>query len=90
MNYSELLKESITAVDLSLSQICRRLKAHGLNTNKTHLSKLQNGKLPPAGDKLNEALAKVLEIDPLDLKAAAYSEKIPADVLEHIFKKKSA
>jgi transcriptional regulator with XRE-family HTH domain len=79
-----LLKKSIAAADLSLSQICRRLKIHGLNTNKTHLSKLQNGKLPPAGDKLNEALAQVLEIDPIDLKTAAYKEKIPPEILEKL------
>ncbi|MER2107439.1 MAG: hypothetical protein ABS949_10920 [Solibacillus sp.] len=56
--------------------------------DKSYLSKLQNNKIPPASDKVNEAIANLLCIDPLELKAAAYVEKIPNDVLEKILNKK--
>lgn len=84
MKYAEILREAIAKSDLSLSQIARRLNPHGLKTNKATLSKLQNAKLPPAGDKLNAALAIVLEIDPVELKTAAYRDKIPPEVLEKL------
>lgn len=84
MNYSDILREAIERADLTLAQISRRLQAYGLKTNKAQLSKLQNGKMPPAGDKLNEALADLLNIDPIEFKAAAYREKIPAEVLEKL------
>lgn len=90
MVYSTILKNAISKIDLSLTQICNRLESYGLKTNKAHLSKLQNGKLPPAGDRLNEALAIVLGIDPVVLKTAAYKEKIPADVLEKLKETNSA
>lgn len=82
MKYSTMLKTAINKADLTLSQISCQLDAHGLRATKSYLSKLQNGKLPPAGDKLNESLALILGLDPVELKAAAYKEKIPKDVLE--------
>jgi transcriptional regulator with XRE-family HTH domain len=81
MRYADLLKESITKADLSLPQISRRLKKCGTSADKVYLSKLQNGKLPPARDKLNDALAEVLGINPIEFKAAAYAEKIPPEIL---------
>ncbi|MFF2016208.1 XRE family transcriptional regulator [Paenibacillus sp. NPDC058177] len=82
--YSLILKESIKGKKVSLSKLTALIKEHGVNTNKAYISKLQNGKLPPAGDKLNNALATALEIDPAKLKAAAYIEKIPTDVLKEL------
>ncbi|GGF72314.1 hypothetical protein GCM10010912_16790 [Paenibacillus albidus] len=84
MKYSTLLKNSINKECLTLGEIEEKLKDSGQKTNKAYISKLQNGKLPPAGDKLNDALAAVLNIDPVELKAAAYREKISSDVLERI------
>jgi transcriptional regulator with XRE-family HTH domain len=86
MNYSEILKSAISNTQLSLSQICKQLNEFGPKIEKGYLSKLQNGKIPPAGDKLNEVLSVVLDIDPLELKTAAYREKIPADVLKNLLK----
>ncbi|WP_374993162.1 helix-turn-helix domain-containing protein [Brevibacillus agri] len=84
LKYAEMLRNAVSNADLSLAQISRRLKQHGFNTDKAYLSRLQNGKIAPASDVLNEALAEVLNIDPVELKAAAYREKIPADVLEKL------
>lgn len=84
MRYTEILKANIMASDLSLSQIARRLEKNGINIDKSYLSKLQNGKIPPAGERINDAIAEVLGIDKLELKVAAYREKIPPDVLEKL------
>lgn len=84
MSYIEILRKSINASDLSLSQIARRLEKKGVNIDKSYLSKLQNGKIAPAGEKINDAIAEVLGIDKLELKVAAYREKIPQDVLEKL------
>ncbi|RJX40961.1 hypothetical protein D3P09_02785 [Paenibacillus pinisoli] len=40
-----------------------------------------NGKASPASDNVNNALAKVLGINSIELKKAAYREKIPVDLL---------
>ena len=72
------------ASGLSLSQIARRLEKNGINIDKSYLSKLQNGKITPAGERINDAIAEVLGIDKLELKVAAYREKIPKDVLEKL------
>jgi repressor LexA len=84
MTYADIFKRHIQKSGLSLSQVCSLLHEKGLKTEKSYLSKLQNGKLPPGGDRLNNALAEVLEIDPIELKAAAYREKIPKEVLDHL------
>ncbi|SDC48100.1 MULTISPECIES: helix-turn-helix transcriptional regulator [unclassified Paenibacillus] len=76
-SYSELLKTYIENSGLTLSQLEIRLREAGLATNKTYISKLQNGKLPPAGDEINRALAEVLESDAEELILAAYAEKAP-------------
>ncbi|ASA25391.1 transcriptional regulator [Paenibacillus donghaensis] len=82
--YTEKLQQYIRDSKLSLSQICKLLQSKGLKTEKSYLSKLQNGKLAPASDMMNKALAEVLSVDPVELMAAAYREKIPAEVLERI------
>ncbi|UFU00334.1 XRE family transcriptional regulator [Radiobacillus kanasensis] len=89
MCYSDVLKKSISRSKMSLSEISLRLQKLGLKTNKAYLSKLQNGKIPPAGDKLNDGLALILNLDPVELKSAAYREKIPKEVLENLLKDKS-
>lgn len=84
VSYTEILQKSINASDLSLSQIARRLEKKGVSIDKSYLSKLQNGKIAPAGERINDAIAEVLGIDKLELKVAAYREKIPQDVLEKL------
>lgn len=84
MKYSDLLRSAIERADLTLPQICRRVALLGQNINKSYLSKLQTGHAQPARDAINESLAEVLAIDPLDLRTAAYLERIPSDVVERI------
>lgn len=84
LKYSEVLRDGIKKADLSLAQICRRLKSNDVSTNKSYLSKLQSGKCPPASDKLSLALADLLQIDQVDLLTSAYLEKLPPEVIKRI------
>ncbi|MFP3786688.1 hypothetical protein, partial [Burkholderia sp. SIMBA_024] len=60
-----------------MSQIESKLREKGLATNKAYISKLQNGKLPPAGDEINKALAEVLNGDEEELILSSYAERAP-------------
>jgi transcriptional regulator with XRE-family HTH domain len=74
--YSIILSEAIEKSGLKLTKI-----GELVGVSQEYISRLQNGKSAPAADKVNEALAGVLNIDPLEIKAAAYREKIPNEVL---------
>lgn len=82
--YRTMLKEAVKRSRLSLQQIEDNLNRLGAKTNKAYISKLQNGRLRPPNDTINEAIAEVLNIDPTDLKAAAYLTKIEPDVINRI------
>ncbi|OIJ17072.1 hypothetical protein BKP37_00595 [Anaerobacillus alkalilacustris] len=84
-NYSDILAQAIIESGLKLQKIAEIIEKNtGSRPTIEYLSRLKNGRIPPAGDKLNEALAVAVGIDPLDLKVAAYREKIPGDVLEKL------
>ncbi|WMT41189.1 helix-turn-helix transcriptional regulator [Paenibacillus sp. D2_2] len=87
LSYSELLKKYIENSELSLSQIEVKLREKGLSTNKAYISKLQNGKLPPAGDEINKALAEVLGGDEEELILVSYAEKAPIlkEIIDKLF-----
>lgn len=88
-SYSDLLSESINNSGLKLQKIIDLIfEKDNIKFSKEYISRLKNGKIPPASDTLNEALASVLNIDPLQLKVAAYLEKIPSDVLDHLSERK--
>jgi hypothetical protein len=82
LNYADLLSSYISKSNMSLTQITDALKEKGYSSHKGYISKLQNGKLPPAGDDLNRALAEVTGGDPQKLIWAAHLEKIPKDMKE--------
>jgi transcriptional regulator with XRE-family HTH domain len=85
VKYAEILLKAINDSGLKLNKIAELIEdITGSKPTKEYLSRLQNGRTPPAGDELNNALAKVLGIDPLELKVAAYREKIPSEVLEKL------
>jgi|GEM_PF-2307446 len=84
MNYSELLSSYIKESNMSLSAISDKLKEKGFSTDKGYLSKLQNGKIPPAGEKLNLALADILNGNATRLEFLAYIEKAPDDLIKSI------
>ena len=83
--YSMKLAKAIDESGLKLIKIAERAgKICGSAPSVAYLSRVQNGKTSPASDSLNDALAEVLGIDPIELKIAAYREKLPADVLEKL------
>jgi hypothetical protein len=84
MNYQTLLKQAIEKKGWSLTQITFRLAKKDICIDKSVLSKLQNGKLPPARDEVNIALAEILEIDIVPFRLAAAKELLPTSLFELI------
>ncbi len=84
MDYQTLLKRGITKKGLSLTQISFRLAKKDICLDKSILSKLQNGKIPPAKDEINIALAEILDIDTNQFRLAAAKEILPRELFELI------
>ncbi|MEK5176327.1 XRE family transcriptional regulator [Heyndrickxia sp. FSL W8-0496] len=84
MDYQTLLKRGITKKGLSLTQISFRLAKKDICLDKSILSKLQNGKIPPAKDEINIALAEILDIDINQFRLAAAKEILPRELFELI------
>ncbi|MNL14345.1 hypothetical protein D3C87_1352800 [compost metagenome] len=86
MTYSSMLKRAIEKKKYSLTQVCFQLAKRDVWLDKASLSKIQNGKLPPAKDETNKVLAEILDIDSTKLRVAAIREIIPDDLIELIKK----
>lgn len=84
MDYKTLLRRAIEKKGLSLTQISFRLAKKDICIDKSILSKLQNGKLPPARDEVNIALAEILEIDVNQFRLAAAKEILPKSLFNLI------
>lgn len=77
MNYAEILKKYIKESKMTLDEISEEIEKRGLTATKQYLSKLQNGKTPPASEKMNKVLAEVTGGDEDKLNWYAYVEKAP-------------
>jgi ribosome-binding protein aMBF1 (putative translation factor) len=84
MDYQTLLKKGIEKKNMSLTQLSFRLAKKDICLDKSILSKLQNGKLPPAKDGVNIALAEILEIDIDQFRLAAAREILPKSLFNLI------
>lgn len=84
MSYATLLAQGIEQRGLSLSQTCLKLAQKGIWMDRAVLSKLRSGKLPPAKDAVNIALADVIGINSTDLRIAAAREVIDPELFELI------
>lgn len=84
MTYATLLKKAIDKKGLSLTQICFRLAKKEIWLDRAVLSKVQNGKLPPAKDEVNIVLAEILEIDSTQLRIAAVKAIMPDELFKLI------
>lgn len=80
MKYSDLLKKYIKESRLTLDEVSEKIEEEGLTASKQYLSKLQNGKTPPASEKMNKALARITGGDEEKLIFEAYMEKAPDEV----------
>lgn len=84
MGYAEMLKDYIHQSKFTLEELSLELEKKGLSATKQYLSRLQNGKNPPASDTLNRAIAEVTGGDAEKLIMAAYLEKAPDFVKQKI------
>jgi ribosome-binding protein aMBF1 (putative translation factor) len=84
VNYQTMLKSGIEKKGLSLTQVSFRLAKHDICLDKSVLSKMQNGKLPPAKDEINIALAEILDLDPVQFRVAAAKEILPDSLIKLI------
>lgn len=66
-----MLKSAIKESGLTLDAIALKLSNMGFSTTKNHLSSLQNAKIAPAAEKLNRALAEILNINEQEFLLAA-------------------
>lgn len=81
-NYQQLLSDLIHKSGKTLIEISKELQDLGFTTGRSYLGRLRNGKVPPASEELNIALAKVLNADPEQLLLASYLEKAPDTIKE--------
>ncbi|TVY09904.1 hypothetical protein [Paenibacillus cremeus] len=86
MNYADMIKDYIARSPFSLQVLSNKLKKIGFQVDKAYLSKLQNGKVSPANNELNRAIAELTGNDPELLIRAAYMEKAPEEVKEELNK----
>lgn len=85
MKYAEILREYIKESRYTLEHLSNLLLKRGLSASREHLSRLQNGKVPPASDDLNKAIAEITGGDPDKLIWYAYIEKAPEDMKEILY-----
>lgn len=86
MTYTDILSNAITKSGMSLRKIEKECYVEGLDISASYLCRLQNGTMHPAADKINEVLEKVLNIEPMKLRVAAYVDRIPKSVIPYIMK----
>ncbi|OMF01197.1 hypothetical protein BK124_00525 [Paenibacillus amylolyticus] len=84
MSYFKMLNKAIDKKKFSLNQICFQLAKRDIWLDRAILSKMKNGKVPPAKDELNKALAEILDLDPNEFRVAAIKETITDDLFELI------
>ena len=78
MSYSEMLSKMIEESGLTLKVIAEKCNEFGVKIDQSYISKLKTGKLPPASDEVNEAIAKVCDSTMIEeLLYEAYLEKAP-------------
>jgi len=70
MSFGELIRSSRRRLDKSLQDV-----ADALGVTAVYVSEVERGKRPPFTSERLPALAKVLELEPDQLKAAAWAEK---------------
>lgn len=84
LRYHKILNQAILISEKSLDQIAKECFMQGINITQSYLSKLQNQKTPPASDKVNNILEKVLNLNNDELLIAAYKERIPDNILSKL------
>lgn len=83
-DYPKLLKQYIKNSHMRLDELSEKLEERGLSASYHYLSKLQNGKVPPASEALNRAIADITKGDPDRLILSSYIQKAPKEVYDFI------
>jgi hypothetical protein len=86
MIYANMLSNAVVESGWSYYKIVEKCRTDGVPFSRSYLSKLCTGSMPPASDKINQALVDALSpvtgITYKDLSVAKYKEIVPKDVLE--------
>lgn len=80
MKYSDLIREYIKKSGLTLDEISEKILSFNQSASKQYLSKLQNGRTPPASEELNRVIAEITGGNADALLLAAFIEKAPPEV----------
>ena len=80
MPYSNVLKKTIENSNLSYKEIKDKLEQKGIHIDKSYLSKLVNGKLPPPRDEISKAISQICNVDERLLVLEAYYDKSPQEI----------
>jgi SOS-response transcriptional repressor LexA len=82
MRYHDFLNLLIKNSGLSLTKIAELLRDKGYSVDKAYLSKLKNGKLPPAKEDFNKAIADIIDGDSSKLIIYSYLDNAPQEFQE--------
>ncbi|MDB5053255.1 MAG: peptidase and domain protein [Bacilli bacterium] len=81
MKYSELLKQKIKESGISVRKISKLCNEHGVPVTQSYISILSNGTAPPASDRVNKVLVRVLsdhtDLSLAELRTAALKGRLP-------------
>ncbi len=80
MPYSNVLKKTIENSNLSYKDIKDKLEQKGISIDKSYLSKLVNGKLPPPREEISRAISQICNVDERFLVLEAYYDKSPQEI----------
>lgn len=80
MPYSNVLKKTIENSNLSYKDIKDKLEQKGISIDKSYLSKLVNGKLPPPREEISRAISQICNVDERLLVLEAYYDKSPQEI----------
>jgi transcriptional regulator with XRE-family HTH domain len=86
MSYKDTLFNAIEKSKLSLNEIAKRCKEHGVSITYSYISQLRSGKIPAPSNDVSKALARVCDIDENLLIIEAYLDKAPEIMKEFIRK----
>ena len=85
MPYSNVLKKTIEDSNLSYKDIKDKLEQKGIHIDKSYLSKLVNGKLPPPRDEISKAISQICNVDERFLVLEAYYDKSPQEIKDILY-----
>ncbi|QUL57042.1 hypothetical protein KDC22_11530 [Paenibacillus tritici] len=86
MRYAHLLEKYIQKSGLNITQITEQLKDLGIKIDRSYVSKLKSGAIPPASEDFSRAIAKITGGDPEALVNASVFERAPEVIKEFITK----